>query len=560
MAETQVLVIRGGTVVDGTGSPGYAADVAVAAGRIVAIGQGLTGDQELDATGCVVSPGFIDIHTHYDAQVFWDPALTPSCYHGVTTVVAGNCGFSIAPTRPGDRDLIAHTLEKVEDMDPATLNAGIPWEFETFPEYLRTIERHGTVLNFAAYIGHTPLRIYVMGDEASGRTATPDEIERMATIVAEAMEAGAAGFATSFAITHLGADGRPIPSRWADRAEIEGLCRAVADSGRGVIGINGTSDGMRFEQLYDMQLELDVPITYTALLTTSTGAHLKALEIHARGMARGAKVYPQVTCRPLSFSMTMVEPFTLNTSPIFAELMPASLDERRAAYADPAWRQRVRDGWVAGKGLPPRWETYEIMESTAHADLVGRRLLGLADERGVEPFDLLLDLTLDEADLRQIRVKAVLANDDQDGIAVLLTSEGCTLGLSDAGAHVGQLCDAPLATDLLGTWVRDKGVLTLEHAIHMLTQQQADIFGFADRGVVRAGAIADLVVFDPATVTPGPLRRVRDFPAGAERLTADQPEGMRHLLVNGTTVIEDGVLSAAAVEARPGELVRPAPR
>ena len=556
----EVLVIRGGTVVDGTGSPGYAADVSVAAGRIVAIGQGLTGDHELDATGCVVSPGFIDIHTHYDAQVFWDPALTPSCYHGVTTVVAGNCGFSIAPTRPGDRDLIAHTLEKVEDMDPATLNAGIPWEFETFPEYLRTIERHGTVLNFAAYIGHTPLRIYVMGDEASGRTATPDEIERMATIVAEAMEAGAAGFATSFAITHLGADGRPIPSRWADRAEIEGLCRAVADSGRGVIGINGTSDGMRFEQLYDMQLELDVPITYTALLTTSTGAHLKALEIHARGMARGAKVYPQVTCRPLSFSMTMVEPFTLNTSPIFAELMPVSLDERRAAYADPAWRQRVRDGWGAGKGLPPRWETYEIMESTAHADLVGRRLLGLADERGVEPFDLLLDLTLDEADLRQIRVKAVLANDDQDGIAVLLTSEGCTLGLSDAGAHVGQLCDAPLATDLLGTWVRDKGVLTLEHAIHMLTQQQADIFGFADRGVVRAGAIADLVVFDPATVTPGPLRRVRDFPAGAERLTADQPEGMRHLLVNGTTVIEDGVLSAAAVEARPGELVRPAPR
>jgi len=556
----EVLVIRGGTVVDGTGSPGYEADVAVAAGRIVAIGQGLTGDHELDATGCVVSPGFIDIHTHYDAQVFWDPALTPSCYHGVTTVVAGNCGFSIAPTRPGDRNLIAHTLEKVEDMDPATLNAGIPWEFETFPEYLRTIERHGTVLNFAAYIGHTPLRIYVMGDEASGRTATPDEIERMATIVAEAMEAGAAGFATSFAITHLGADGRPIPSRWADRAEIEGLCRAVADSGRGVIGINGTSDGMRFEQLYDMQLELDVPITYTALLTTSTGAHLKALEIHARGMARGAKVYPQVTCRPLSFSMTMVEPFTLNTSPIFAELMPVSLDERRAAYADPAWRQRVRDGWGAGKGLPPRWETYEIMESTAHADLVGRRLLGLADERGVEPFDLLLDLTLDEADLRQIRVKAVLANDDQDGIAVLLTSEGCTLGLSDAGAHVGQLCDAPLATDLLGTWVRDKGVLTLEHAIHMLTQQQADIFGFADRGVVRAGAIADLVVFDPATVTPGPLRRVRDFPAGAERLTADQPEGMRHLLVNGTTVIEDGVLSAAAVEARPGELVRPAPR
>jgi N-acyl-D-aspartate/D-glutamate deacylase len=558
--KTPVLVIRGGTVVDGTGAPGYRADVAVSGGRIVAIGHDLAGDTELDATGCVVSPGFIDIHTHYDAQVFWDPALTPSCYHGVTTVVAGNCGFSIAPTRPGDRELIAHTLEKVEDMDPASLNAGIPWEFESFPEYLGTIERHGSVLNYAAYIGHTPLRIYVMGDEASGRTATRDEIDRMAALVTEAMEAGAAGFATSFAVTHLGADGQPIPSRWADRAEIEGLCRAVADTGRGVVGINGTSDGMRFEQLYDMQLEMGIPFTYTALLTTNTGAHLKALEIHERGMARGAQVFPQVSCRPLSFSMTMVEPFTLNTSPIFAELMPVSLDDRRAAYADHAWRERVREGWAAGKGLPPRWDTYEIMESTANPDLVGRRLLALADERGVEPFDLLLDLTIAETDLRQIRVKAVLANDDQDGIAVLLQADGCTLGLSDAGAHVGQLCDAPLATDLLGNWVREKGVLTLEHAVHKLTQQQADIFGFTDRGVVRDGAIADLVVFDPATVAPGPLRRVRDFPADAERLTADQPTGMRHLLVNGMPVVVDGVLDPAAVDARPGELVRPGTR
>jgi N-acyl-D-aspartate/D-glutamate deacylase len=558
--ETQVLVIRGGTVVDGTGSPGYTADVAVVGGRIVAIGHDLVGDRELDATGCVVSPGFIDIHTHYDAQVFWDPALTPSCYHGVTTVVAGNCGFSIAPTRPGDRDLIARTLEKVEDMDPASLNAGIPWEFESFPEYLRTVERHGSVLNYAAYIGHTALRIFVMGDEASGRTATSDEIEAMAALVTEAMEAGAAGFATSFAVTHLGADGQPIPSRWADRAEIEGLCRAVADSGRGVIGINGTSDGLRFEQLYDMQIEMGIPFTWTALLTTSTGAHLKALEIHERGMARGAKVYPQVSCRPLAFSMTMVEPFTLNTSPIFAELMPMSIYARRANYADPGWRERVREGWTAGKGIMPRWETYEIMESDTHPELIGERLLSIAAARGTEPFDTLLDLTLDEPDLLRFRVKAVLANDDQDGIAVLLMADGCTLGLSDAGAHVGQLCDAPLATDLLGNWVREKGVLTLEHAIHKLTQQQAEIFGFADRGVVREGAIADLVVFDPTTVTPGPLRRVRDFPAGAERLTADQPEGMRHLLVNGTTVIEDGVLSAAAVEARPGELVRPALR
>ncbi len=555
-----VLVIRGGTVVDGTGAPGVVADVAIADGRIAAIGQGLEGDTVLDATGCVVSPGFIDIHTHYDAQVFWDPALTPSCFHGVTTVVAGNCGFSIAPTRPTDRDLIAHTLEKVEDMDPASLAAGIPWEFESFPEYLRSIEQRGTVLNYASYIGHTPLRIYVMGADASSRTATSDEIAQMADLVREAMDAGAAGFATSFAVTHLGADGRPIPSRWADRAEVEQLCRAVADTGRGVIGINGTSDGLRFEQIYDMQLELGVPVTWTALLTTNTGAHLKALEIHERGVARGAQVYPQVSCRPLTFSMTMIEPFTLNTSPVFAELMPMSIYARRAHYADREWRQRVRDGWAAGQGIPPRWETYEIMESDANPDLVGRRLLSIVEEREGDPFDVLLDLTLAEPDLRRFRVKAVLANDDQQGIATLLNAEGCTLGLSDAGAHVGQLCDAPLATDLLGNWVRDKGVLSLESAVHKLTQQQAAIFGFADRGVLREGFVADVAVFDPATVAPGPLRRVRDFPADCERLTADQPEGMRHLLVNGVPVVRDGALVDDVLDRRPGELVRPAPR
>lgn len=547
-------------MVDGTGAPGVRADVLIDGDRVVAIGDDLgAAEHVVDADGLVVAPGFIDIHTHYDAQVFWDPALTPSCFHGVTTVVAGNCGFSIAPTRPTDRGLIANTLEKVEDMDPASLNAGIPWEFETFPEYLATVERHGSALNFAAYIGHTPLRIFVMGEDASGRTATPDEIDRMATLVGEAMEAGAVGFATSFAVTHRGADGRPIPSRWADRTEIEALCRAVAATGRGTVGINGAAENLRFEQIYDLQLDLGVPVTYTALLTSSTGSHMKALAIHERGLARGADVRPQVSCRPLAFSMTMVEPFTLNTSPVFAELMPRSLDERRTAYADPAWRQRARDAWAADTRLTPRWETFEVMESSAHADLVGRRLVALADERGVEPFDLLLDLTLDEPDLR-MRVKAVLANDDEAGIAVLLQAEGCTLGLSDAGAHVGQLCDAPLATDLLARWVREKGVLTLEEAIRKLTSVQADLFGFHDRGVLREGAIADIVVFDPETVAPGPLRRVRDFPAGAERLTADQPTGMHHLFVNGTPVISDGRLDPDAVAARPGRIVRPEAR
>lgn len=549
-------VIKNGRVVDGTGSPAFVADVRIEDGRITAIGDNLTGDEVVDATGRVVAPGFIDIHTHYDAQVFWDPALTPSCYHGVTTVVAGNCGFTIAPTRAGDRDLIARTMEKVEDMDPATLNAGIPWEFETFGEYLDSIRSRGSLLNFASYIGHTALRIFVMGDEAVGRTATDDEIDRMATIVREAMDAGAAGFASSFAVTHRGADGQPIPSRWADRREIDALCAAVGDSGRGVIGVNG-GENLSLPDCYELQPRIGVPITYTALLTTSQGTHLKAAEIHRAGVARGVNVWPQVSCRPLSFSQTMVEPFTLNINPVFAELMPLTLDERRAAYTDPAWRARAIEFWASGQVLSPRWDAFEIMEAASSPELIGRRVAHLAEEMGMSPFDALLEVTLREPDLK-LRVKALLANDDVDGITMLLNTDQCTLGLSDAGAHVGQLCDAVLPTDLLGSWVRERRALTLEQAINKLTKVQADLFGFADRGVLRPGAHADVVVFDPDTVAPGPVSRVRDFPADGERLTASQPTGMHHLFVNGVEVVRDGRILDET--SRPGHLVSPSGR
>jgi N-acyl-D-amino-acid deacylase len=558
---TDTTVIKGGLVVDGTGSPGFVADVRIEGDRVVAIGPDLAAnprDHVIDATGCVVAPGFIDIHTHYDAQVFWDPAMTPSCYHGVTTVVAGNCGFSIAPTKAADRELIANTLEKVEDMDPASLSAGIPWDFETFPEYLDSVRRHGTVLNFAAYIGHTAMRIYAMGTESVGRVATPAEVATMADMVTEAMDAGAAGWATSFAVTHRGADGQPIPSRWADKTEIEAMCRAVGDAGRGVLGING-GEGLSFQEVYDLQPLVGAPMTYTALLTSKNGGHLKALEIHRAGRAKGVDVWPQVSCRPLAFAMTLVEPFTLNINSVFAALMPKTLDERRAAYADPEWRASAMAMWDAKAALRPRWDTFEVMESTAHPELAGQRLEPIAEAAGKTPFDCMLDLALDEPDLR-LRMRAVLLNDDVEGVTELLLEDQCTLGLSDAGAHVGQLCDAVLATDLLGTWVRERKVLSLEAAVHKLTQVQADLFGFEGRGVLVEGAYADVVVFDPATVAPGPVRRVRDFPADAERLTADQPIGMHHLLVNGHPVIVNGVLAEGILDDRPGRLVSPGQR
>jgi N-acyl-D-amino-acid deacylase len=556
MSETADLVIRGGTVVDGTGAPGVRADMAIHDGRVVAIGAGLAGERTLDASGHVVAPGFIDIHTHYDAQVFWDPALTPSCYHGVTTVVAGNCGFSIAPTRPEHRELIARTLENVEDMHVPSLMAGIPWDFSTFPEYLASVERHGTAMNYAAYIGHTALRLFAMGDDAYERAATPDEVERMQAILREAMLAGAAGFATSFAVTHRGVDGKPVPSRFAERSEFEALLDVMHEVNRGVVAI-APGEQCRIDDMYELQPRAGVPFTYGALLTMPSGTHKRLVDLNHEGWARGAQVWPQITPRPLTMSMTLAEPFPLNVNREFAGLMGRPLDERRTAYADHAWRQRALDAWEEQQVLVPRWDTYEIAETSSHPELIGRRLDDLADERGVRPFDALLDVAVDEPGLL-VRVRCIIANDDQSAVMSLLTEERCTLGLSDAGAHVGQLCDAPQPTDFLGGWVRDRGVMPLERGVRKLTGVQADLLGITDRGYLRPGAWADVVVFDPDTVAPGPIRRVRDFPADAERLTADQPVGVRHVVVNGVPVQVDG--ERVDGDARPGRIVRSTPR
>lgn len=551
------LVIRGGTVVDGTGAPGVLADVGISGGRIVEIGQDLSGERTLDAHGHVVAPGFIDIHTHYDAQVFWDPALTPSCFHGVTTVVAGNCGFSIAPTRPADRGLIARTLENVEDMDVETLAAGIPWDFETFPEYLESVDRRGVALNFAAFIGHTAMRIHAMGDAAYERAATEDEIVAMQDMLRDAIAAGAAGFASSFSPTHRGDGGRPIPSRLAARDEVDALVDVMAELRTGVVACVIGQETIGLMDVYALQARAGIPFTYTALLAMSAGHHRIMAEINTSKWAEGAQVWPQVTGRPLAFSFAMTAPFTFNINPVFAELMSASIEDRRRAYADPGWRAEAIAWWDDHPGFgTPEWGSFDLDEAPAHPELVGRRLSELADERGQEPFDLLLDLTLDEPDLA-LRTRSVVANSDVDEVGPLLADPHTTLGLSDAGAHVSQLCDAPQATDLLGVWVRERGLMSVEAAVHKLTQVQADLFGLADRGVLRPGAHADVTVFDPATVAPGPVRRVHDFPANGERLTADAPVGIRHVLVNGTPIVRDGEHDA---DARPGQLVRPTPR
>jgi N-acyl-D-amino-acid deacylase len=554
------VVIRGGTVIDGTGAAGRLGDVAVADGTIVEIGEGLRGKVELDASGQVVAPGFIDIHTHYDAQVFWDPDLTPSSFHGVTTVVAGNCGFSIAPIRPEGVELLARTLQHVEDMSFDTLAAGVPWdEFETFPQYLGAIEARGVALNYACYVGHTAVRLYVMGEDAYERAATPQELTGMQEVVAEAMAGGAIGFASSASPTHNGDKGRPVPSRVADLPELRALLEPVGRAGRGVIALL-PGGVIANQEVFELQRAVGRPITWTALLTIAGYPyHEKVMAEHDAAWADGVEVWPQVSCRPLVFQMNLAEPFTLNMRSSFAQLMGKSKDERLAAYRDPAWRAESWAELSGGGGtFPFNWRALSVAESPSRPDLVGRGVVELAEERGGNALEVILDLSLED-DLAT-RFWSVLANDDPEGIAWLLPRDNVLLGLADSGAHVSQLCDACFATDLLGNWVREREVMPIERAVHKLTGEPASVYGLSDRGTLEVGKAADLCVFDPATVAPGPLRRLHDFPANGERLTADAPVGMTHTLVNGVVIRQDGAPVPEGLATRPGTVVRPGVR
>ena len=544
------IVIRGGTIIDGTGAPGVEADLLVKDGRVAEIGSSLSGDRELDASGAVVAPGFIDIHTHYDAQVFWDPALTPSCFHGVTTVVAGNCGFTIAPTREADRETIALTLEKVEDMNPAALMEGIPWDFETFPEYLASVERRGTLLNFSAYVGHTALRLFHMGPEAAyERAATEAEVAAMSQSVREAMEAGAVGLSTSFAPTHVGIGGKPVCSRVGEFSEFEAMAGELTKLRRGVIEATlGT--GFAFDEIYDFQRRIGVPVTYTALLAIP-GLWQHGSAVHKAELAKGgSQVWPQISVRKITLQTQLKQPFAFDSVPCFAALYAEAPEMRWQRYRDAEWRKRAIEE-LKDTPLPTRWENFELAETEVHTELIDRKLVDIAKDRGEHPFDTMVALSLEEN--LETRFRFVQANDDEEGIEHLLQQEQMAIGLSDAGAHVGMLCDAPMPTDLLGNWVRERGVIPLEKAVHKLTGEPAGIFRFEDRGVLRAGAHADVCVFDPDEVGPGTIRRVRDFPAGSDRLTADSPSGIRHMLVNGTPIAENGERIASALDERPGQ-------
>jgi N-acyl-D-aspartate/D-glutamate deacylase len=389
-----------------------------------------------------------------------------------------------------------------------------------------------------------------LGDAAYERAATPKEIERMCHLVGEAIAYGAAGFSTSFSFAHRGVDGKPVPSRFAEMDEVEALFMATGKAGKGVVL---TTPGWQCEyaDIFTWQPRVGRPFT-CPLFSLSSGKHHEVVALHREALARGADVWPQVTPRPLTMQFTLADAYNLNVGTVFSELMKVGRDVRKAAYRDPEWRARAFDDLeTCATGMKPRWETYEVSESERFPELLGRRITDIAQERNCTPLDIMCELSLDE-DL-STRFRAYIANDDPDEVGRLLVEDHVVLGLTDAGAHVDQLCDAPLPTDLLGTWVRERGVMSLERAIRKLAGEPADMFGFDRRGYLRPGNYADVTVFDPTTVGTGPQRRVRDLPADGERLTNEEPTGMRHVLVNGVPIRRDE--TQLVLDQRPG--VRP---
>ena len=554
------LKITGGTVVDGTGTPGVRADVAIAGGQVVAVGDApAEATTTIDATGRIVSPGFVDIHTHYDAQVLWDRMLTVSPWHGVTTVVMGNCGFGVAPTRPEHRELIVRTLEKVEGMSAAALRAGLgdEWPFTTFPEYLDAVEASGTAINVGALIGHTPLRMSVLGEESTHRAATDDEIATMRAVVAEAIEAGAVGFATSKSDTHVGYEGKPVPSRASDIEEILAIAGALGDAGTGVIQAT-LGRGLLFDELARINQTTGRPVSWTALLAGAGGPGVwrNMLELSVQLLESGVAVHPQVSCRPLMFEFTMAEPFPFESMRLFQPISSApDRAAKTAVYEDPAFRSALKEKLAAGKGgvLGGSWARTVVSWFPPDPSIEERNLVELGDERGVDPTDLVLDLAIESG--LDARFRMAVLNVDEDEVEELLTNPHTMLGLSDAGAHASQLCDSCFSTHLLGRWVRERKAMTIEEAVRKLTSEPAAIFGLTDRGILAVGRAADVVVFDPDTVAPTPLQRVNDQPAGADRLIAEAI-GIDAVIVNGTLLRRDGVDAVDPSGPLPGRLLR----
>ena len=556
------IVIGNGMVVDGSGLARYRADVGISGGRIARIGRiAEPARRTIDAEGMVVAPGFVDGHTHMDAQAFWDPLGSCSCYHGVTTAVMGNCGFTLAPCREAETDYVFRNLERAEDISREAMLAGIDWTWESYPEYLDAVDAAPKALNYAGYVGHSALRTYVMGERAFDGEASEDELAAMTRLAQEAVRAGAIGFSTSRSPSHRTSDDRPVASRMAPFDEVRAIVRGMGETGAGIFQLameRGDNEHMSrvYEALAGLSIETGRPITFGSLSRReSPGQWRRFYDIVSRGNRDGAHLFTQVHSREINSILSFRTTMPFDSREVWRDVRALPLEGQKAALADPETRARLvevasrpHDGpeAVGAEARPPEWDIFYYMDRIERPH---RSVAGIARERGVAPAEAMIDIALEtglSAFFRQ-----PLANENQDDALALMKHPHSVVTFSDSGAHVSQIMDSSLQTHLLSHWVRQEEAFTLEEAVRLVTYDTATRWGFHDRGLLREGMVADAVVFDPDAIAPRMPEVVDDLPAGARRLkqTAD---GIAATLVAGEIVLRDNEHTGAL----PGRLLR----
>ncbi len=551
------LLIKNGTVVDGTGSPRRRADVAVAGGRIAEIGKVSGGAHKvIDASDLIVTPGFVDPHTHYDAQICWDPQVSCSSWHGITSVVMGNCGVGLAPCKPDVHEIATLDLVNVEGIPARVLNAGITWDWESFPSYMDAAGRRGSAINLSFLAPLTPFRHYVMGEESMDRAATPAETERITALLSEAVAAGALGFSTTTGRQHVGYKGRPLACRLASREELSSYAHALGKLGKGVIEITLTQDfGNIADHEYDLLdfllTESGRPVTWLAVFDRDDqpDASQRTLTRADPLIKRGG--IPQVACRPFISEFSLRRAIAFVTFPAWKRAYNQPPEALRLLFAEREFRDSMtaeikRAGW--------NWEKVVITEvkNPALRSLENRNLADIARERGKAgaEFDVMVELSLE--DNLEMWFSRPAFNINAERVGKLINDPRTLIGLSDGGAHVNMLCDAGYCTFLLGTWVRERGAITLEYAVKRITSEPADFFGIKDRGRLVAGAAADITIFDYDTVGSPQRGEMRaDLPGGGKRLVMPA-HGVIHTMVNGTPIYEDSKYTGAT----PGQVIR----
>ncbi len=542
------LVIRNALLLDGLGSKPFHGDLAVTGGKIESIGKVKNSSKEtLDAEGLALMPGIIDNHTHYDAQLTWDPLASPSPALGVTTAVIGNCGFTIAPCRPADRELIMRNLTQVEGMALEVLRAGTRWDFETVPEFFDMLERQGVALNVAGFVGHSSVRTYVMGEDAPRRKATPAEVAKMKEIVLGGVRAGAVGFATSTSANHNGYGGIPMPSRLADDAELRTLAGCLGEAGKGVFMIT-KGGGTSLKLLEEVAAASGRPVIVAALLHNNVNprATFDELDAIAAANARGRRMLGAVSCCPLTMDFTLHSPYVFEGLKAWKPALSLKGEPYRKLLKEKTFRDAIR------KEIADPAAGVRLFNGEWDKVFAGLRTIEeLARETGADPLDAMLDLGLSE-DL-DTEFHALLLNSDEDAVGRMLRHPNSLVSLSDAGAHLTLFNDAGFGLHLLGHWVRKLNVLSLQEAVWRLTGHPGKIFGIRNRGTLEPGNFADMLLFDPAKIDRGPKKRVQDLPGGGARLITPAL-GVHGVWVNGIRVCDDK--GVRELKRLPGRVLR----